>query len=196
MAIIRFTFDRDKVPADAANVHEGTERVSHSEPDGTYTDRMVPLWTWHERVGLCLAERERNMYDDSDFFMLVWDPTEKRAYEIEFASTRGWSYPSFGSFVDATPEVRAEYDAWKTEQDRVAREARAARLATQPTQGKRVRVVKVTRGKDAPPAGVEGTIFWTRQRQYAFDTDIDRVGLRTDSGMRYFAPASSVEVVR
>lgn len=68
------------------------------------------LYTTHH--GLCVAERERNMYDDSDFFMTVWDPVSRSAHEIMFATTRGWSYPCMASSVDATPEVQAEYKAY------------------------------------------------------------------------------------
>ena len=63
--------------------------------------------------GLCVMDFERNYYDDSDFFMVVWDPVEKRAFNYMFATTRGWSYPCYGSYADAPPEIVAEYTAWK-----------------------------------------------------------------------------------
>lgn len=68
------------------------------------------LYVTHQ--GLCLVDWERNMYDDSDFYMTVWDPVSKSPRNIMFATTRGWSYPCYNSSVDATPEVRAEYDAY------------------------------------------------------------------------------------
>ena len=68
------------------------------------------LYLTHE--GLCLIDNERNMYDDSDFYMTVWNPVTKRPSNIMFATTRGWSYPCYNSWVDATPEVRAEYKAY------------------------------------------------------------------------------------
>lgn len=105
MAIVKFTFDRNRVPANAVNLEE-------REEDGR------PMWTWHEHVGLCLQERECNGCHDSDFFMLVWDPTKREAREILFATTRWWSYPAMASFVDATDEVRAEYEAWRRKQER------------------------------------------------------------------------------
>jgi hypothetical protein len=82
------------------------------------------IWTWPTHVGLCLRDRERNGYDDSDFYMLVWDPVAKEAKEICFATTRGWTYPSYGSSVDATPEVRAEYAAWQKKMERRAKAQR------------------------------------------------------------------------
>jgi hypothetical protein len=68
--------------------------------------------------GLCLADYERNMYDDSDFYMTVWNPVTKRPSDIMFATTRGWSYPCYNSWVDATPEVRAEYQDYLAYQER------------------------------------------------------------------------------
>ena len=69
-------------------------------------------------IGLCLSEYERNGYDDSDFFMRVWDPVEQCVKSIMFASTRGWSYPCYDSSPDATPEVLALADAWQRKQTR------------------------------------------------------------------------------
>lgn len=71
-------------------------------------------------VGLCISDREANGYDDSDWFMTVWDPVSKCASEICFASTRGWTYPCYASSPDATPEVMAEYKAWAAEKARRA----------------------------------------------------------------------------
>jgi hypothetical protein len=75
-------------------------------------------WTRLTHVGLCLKDYERNGYDDSDFHMIVWDPKAHEPKDICFASTRGWSYPCYGSSADATPEVRADYDLY---QDGMAR---------------------------------------------------------------------------
>lgn len=88
-------------------------------PDGAYCPLdhreqnlwwVLVLYTTHH--GLCLFEREMNGYDDSDFYMTVWNPETKNTSEIMFATTRGWTYPCMASRADATPEVRAEYDAY------------------------------------------------------------------------------------
>ena len=109
MPIRHFARRREDVPADAVNLRETTQQVS----DMAGGTKDVPMWLWDSHVGLCIQERERNMHDDSDFFMLVWD-AEKRVewcsepgapFEIMFATTRGWSYPSLASRVDATPEI-------------------------------------------------------------------------------------------
>ena len=67
--------------------------------------------TYPSHVGLCIEKRERNFYDDSDFYMVTWNPETGKAENITYASTRGWSYPCYGSDVDATPEVLAAYRA-------------------------------------------------------------------------------------
>lgn len=70
--------------------------------------------------GLCLYDYERNGYDDSDWYMVVWDPVASQPREIFFATTRGWSYPCYSSKADATPEVRAAYQAYGNYQKRRA----------------------------------------------------------------------------
>lgn len=91
-----------------------------SFPEGAYCSLAYrpgkdsyPVVLVEEYKGLCVAEREANYYDDSDFYMTVWDPVGKSAFEVCFATTRGWSYPCYGSSVDASPEVLAEYRAWR-----------------------------------------------------------------------------------
>ena len=101
--------------------------ASPAEMEGAY----CPLDSWNDdkdwnkqvilkktHVGLCLREWERNMYDDSDFYMEVWNPEKGIPEAIMFATTRGWSYPCYGSYVDATDEVKEAYSAWKAENDR------------------------------------------------------------------------------
>lgn len=86
----------------------------------------VVLYKTHE--GLCLREREANYYDDSDFYMLVWDEEAGEPKEIQFGTTRGWCYPCMGSSVDATEEVREKYAAWHNKrQQELTRQRRAER---------------------------------------------------------------------
>lgn len=65
--------------------------------------------TYETHHGLCIRDFERNGYDDSDWYMVVWNPDKKEPETIEFASTRGWSYPCYASAPDATPEVLQDY---------------------------------------------------------------------------------------
>lgn len=72
----------------------------------------------HRAIGMCIREYENNYYEDSNFMMVVWDPIKKSAHSECFATTRFWCGPSFGSSVDASPEIMAEYEAWKIRSDR------------------------------------------------------------------------------
>lgn len=124
------------------------------------------LYTTHH--GLCIRDREYNGYDDSDFYMLVWDEEAQAPYEIMFATTRGWSYPCYGSSADATPEVMAAYNAWSLrESARLrARDAHAARLAAireaeGPHKGA---VCKVARGRKVAQ-GTTGRVLGLSERR-------------------------------
>ncbi len=100
----------------------GTEsRGYYSSPcDGP----MRPLFMQVSWIGCVLETRERNYHDDSDFYALVWDDSEQRVRSIDYATTRGWTYPNSAT-VDATPEILAKVEAWSLEQ---ARKAMAARI--------------------------------------------------------------------
>lgn len=154
--------------------------------------------------GAVLAKRERNYRDDSDFYAVVWDEAEQRVKEVDYASTRGWTYTN-GAKEDATPEVLAKARAYETAAALAAAQARARRAAAAPAKGKRVRVT----GGRKVPVGTEGTVFWAdrtvafRFRNYrrleAWMYE-DRVGLAylgADGKPREaFLRADQVEVVR
>ena len=101
MAIINFTFNESSVPANVVNLKE--------IPAERHGQKM---WTWETHSGLSIKDREENGYSDSDWYMTVWNFEKNQPEELYFATTRGWSYPAYGSYVDATPEVMALYDAW------------------------------------------------------------------------------------
>lgn len=88
--------------------------LCNKEDEGAYEVHGYGRETWVRRthVGKCLFEREANHYDDSDFYMTVWNDETNAPEEICFASTRGWTYPCLSSAADATPEVLAKYDAY------------------------------------------------------------------------------------
>ncbi len=101
---------------------EGAEEVVFQGP--------YAYWTRLTHVGLCLRDYERNMYDDSDFLMVVWNPEKGAPETIMFATTRGWSYPCYGSWADATDEVKAAYAAYlAAEEAKRLQQARAAKAA-------------------------------------------------------------------
>lgn len=66
-------------------------------------------------TGCVLKTGEHNWHDDSDFYALVWDEKNGIVREIEYATTRGWTYHNTAT-VDATPEVLAKAVAWKAAQ--------------------------------------------------------------------------------
>lgn len=82
-------------------------------PEGSYiplNEKANPYVLFETYVGMCLRDFERNRYDDSDFYMEVW--TGHGVRTIQFATTRAWSYPCYGSKPDASPEIHAKAEAW------------------------------------------------------------------------------------
>ncbi len=156
------------------------------------------IWTGQTHHGLCLVERERNMRDDSDFLMTVWDVATGAPVELMFATTRGWSYPCMGSRADATPDIVAKYEAWKLERENEARERRARVEAVTPRKGRTVRVIA---GRKVPK-GTEAVVFWERIERVGFFsvegqywTPTGRIGLEVPGMGRVFVDAGHVEVV-
>lgn len=209
MPIIHMCHDLAHLPADAVNVRDVSDayrnQVSGSKRDGETQDEAdararaaYTLWLYDSHVGLCLQDGERNGRDDSDFYMTVWNPETQAPETIEFASTRGWSYPCYGSKPDATPEVLAAYAAYKQAADDKARQEREAQLAAMPTKGKALRVVK---GRKIPP-GTVGQCFWSDtaiKRDSVFGILFlgyrGRVGIDTPTHGRVFVNVENVEVV-
>ncbi len=166
-----------------------------------------PLYMQTTYVGCVLSLREMNGYDDSDFYATVWDFAEGRSKEIEYATTRGWTYEN-SARVDATEEVKRLY----AEEQRLYREARLAaheaELAKMPKPGQ---VVVVTKGRKLPK-GTEGEVTWVGKdkfkearraryrNQYAdllgfhYYPDEYRVGLRLKDGTRVFVSAENIEI--
>lgn len=207
MAIIHFCDSEEQAKANGCNV----------KPYSAGNNRTV--WTYETHNGLCLSQREMNGRDDSDFYMTVWNTETNAPQEICFASTRGWTYPSMGSYVDATDDIKAAYAAYQQRQ----RDARAARHAKHeaatPSKGKLVKVIK---GRKVP-VGTVGRVFWHgaakefgsfprggykahRREQTALvrsllgpdgngDKEGFRVGLVTDAGEKYFTAATNVDVI-
>jgi hypothetical protein len=122
MAIIHFRTDRN---------HAAIQPYSNEPwPDGAHcpldqsngperrsTHGTMVLWETY--AGFCIFETERNGYDDSDFFMTVWDEATQAPTTIMFGTTRCWSGPSMGSRPDATPEVREAYSKWQAKQEAI-----------------------------------------------------------------------------
>src|SRR4051794_1476976 len=147
-----------------------------------------------EYEGAVLGTWERNGYDDSDFYALVWDG--EQVTSVQYATTRGWTYHN-GASVDATDEVKdlaaAYLAADGIKRYRQADLADAADVAV----GKRVRVVK---GRKIAK-GTEGTIGWLGEDRYSgsrygtWGPTKRRIRLDTDDGERTFTAAGNVEVI-
>lgn len=172
------------------------------------------VWDGHEvfmettHVGLVLETRERNGYNDSDFYAVVWNPEKGKTEHIEYGTTRFWTYPNSAS-VDATPEVRAAYEAWQTQCREAERARSEAERAKMPDVGKRVRII----GGRKVPKGTECEVFWfgkdsfqeARSRRYAnpyasllgfhYHPEEYRVGVRLLNGNKVFVSAKHVEII-
>lgn len=192
MAIIHWAHKLEDIPAGAANVRP-------FEHDAMNSDRETVVcrsWSYQTHVGLCLEDRERNGYHDSDFYMVVWNPETMTTENIEYGTTRGYCGPAMGSFVDATPEVRAAYLQHLRERQEAARREHQKRLDAMPSKGRTVRVVK---GRKVP-VGTVGRVGWS---SVAFKTDKvlgilflgyeGRVGIDTPTG-RVFTDVGNVEL--
>ena len=180
MPIVNMVTKAEDAPAGAINLRDISERWRPADqPNFT-------LWAYDTHVGLCVKEREANFYDDSDFYMTVWNPETHKPEEICFASTRGWSYPCLGSAVDAGPDVMAEYRAYMVEREREAREARAAAEAAKPAKGK---ILTVVRGRKVPK-GTTGVCIWKGEGRFG-----TRVGIKDSAGTVHWTAASNVEVL-
>jgi hypothetical protein len=159
--------------------------------EGCGWNRPLVLRTTHK--GHVLSTYERNGYDDSDFVAVVWDEVEGRTRHIEYATTRGWSYPNSAS-ADATPEVVAAYEAWRDKQAAQERARKEALAAATPTKGKAVRVKRSSKNVKK---GAEGQVFWFgRGRKFGYGEPPFRVGIKFADGSKAFTTASNVEVIQ
>jgi hypothetical protein len=142
--------------------------------------------------GAVLSTFERNFHDDSDFVAAVWDAEAGRIREIEYASTRGWTYLN-GATVDATAEVVEAASEWLKDKVSVLALERANLAEREVKVGKTVQVVK---GRKVAK-GTEGVVFWVgpdRYKSSRWGTSY-RVGFTTADGEKVFTAMTNVEVV-
>jgi hypothetical protein len=176
-----------------------------------YSGANGPIYMGVTHKGLVLELREWNMRDDSDFYARVWSPEKGCVERVDYATTRGWTYPNHAD-VDATPEVIEAVKAWEHKCAEEKAKRIAALAAKIPTVGKKVRVIK---GRKLPK-GAEGEVFWhgkdSYKNRYAdkyanpwalalftweerYSADSHRVGIRLLDGSKHFVSAANVEVV-
>lgn len=151
----------------------------------------IYLRTTH--VGLVISTGEYNGYHDSDFFADVWNDEKGCIERVEYASTRGWTYPNSAT-VDATPEVLAKVAAYyqrmadaHAEKRRVEREAAEAERAEIEVQLAAVRKLK---GSVVKLGKREGELFWVGVAKTGKSV---RVGIRTPAGDVHWGAGSSIK---
>jgi len=162
------------------------------------------------------VERDRRIMSDvwaDCFYAEVWTGTE--VIEVSL----GANHVSNGvdnADTDATDEVKVLVAAWREAKAEAARleweakapEREAARIKAEaaatkkavreakaylndPTKGDRV-VVARRRGRNAPPKGTEGEVFWTGT---SGDFGTPRVGFKDDAGETHWTTAGNCDVV-
>lgn len=174
MSISRMVSDEhyEKDPTDITPISDypgwNTGKVSHSYNCPHYDNRTVekftdecnkfcrlvgPLYMHETHKGVVLGIREANYYDDSDFYAIVWDEKVQEVREIQYATTRAWTYPNTAS-VDATECVRREAELYYVRQSVTAWARKCYGYCTNLRKG---RSAKVHSGKHR---GKAGEIFW------------------------------------
>lgn len=134
---------------------------------------------------------------DSVWYVRIWNPVTKTEGHISMGYVNAWPGNHENVVYDATEEVKAEWEAWKAEQEKIRqqkereaaereRKYRAEQEAKTPNRGKTVKVVK---GRKVP-VGLIGQVFWRGQTKYGY-----RVGIEVMDGVRIFVAESNVEVV-
>lgn len=147
-----------------------------------------PLYMETSYIGKVLETREKNGYDDSDFYAVVWDDYTQSTKDVYYASTRGWTYPNHAE-VDATPEVREAYNKYVEKSQAEYRQKIAEKELKTPRAGKSVRVI----GGRKVANGLEGLVFWYGPDKYQRNNM--RVGVHLCNGEKVFISAVNVEVI-
>lgn len=136
--------------------------------------------------GAVLCRRERNFYHDSDFYAVVWDEVEQVTKQIDYATTRAWTYAN-GASIDATNEVKAKAADYQygryLKQIQKANQRQSREIATD-------RRVKVVKGRKVL-IGTEGIVKWTGMGNY----HKMRARFETDEGEEHWTDCSNLEVI-
>ena len=184
MSIINIcTTEKEAIERGGVNIKNITEQWKHASTNPNFS-----LYSYETHVGLCIADYEENGYNDSDWTMLVWNPVKKCTEKILFATTRGWTYPCYGSFPDATPEVLEAYKRYlcvKRYRTLVSKNIMDARTVK---VGKTVQVVK---GRKVP-LGTTGICGYIEQNPKYGKQNLILDG--TD-GKRYYTYLENCKVV-
>lgn len=123
---------------------------------------------WHKSVvirvylfeGYTLCDRERNGYDDSDFYCVNYDPRTGKLFSHQYATTRFWSYDC-GCLVDATPSVIGLAEKALEESIYNGLVHSTEREHKEVQKGKRVKIVDGRKHK-----GKEGIVKWVGESNF------------------------------
>lgn len=116
-------------------------------------------------AGLVLGTYEKNGYDDSDFFAIVWDDEIGMVKHVCYATTRGWTYLNAAN-VDASPEVIAKARAYEARRATEAHNRIEEAVDAAPKKGDTVLINGYKRGKNVALNGQEAEIFWIGKNTY------------------------------
>jgi len=128
--------------------------------------------------GAVLATGERNYYDDSDFYAVVWDEERNAVRSVEYATTR--SYTGGNSATrDCTPKNARKAAIYLGREYRREAHSREVSDSQVPYVGRPVRVVSA-RGGAAKHNGTVGWVSWRGEvRRHRYDNwPATRVGIR------------------
>lgn len=143
--------------------------------------------------GCVLCTRERNYYDDSDFYAVVWDEETQEVTSVMYATTR--CACDGDARADATPEVIAKASAWlkawALNRVRVEMVHEAEQKARTVEIGS---TVKVVRGKKVP-VGTIGEVFWMGEKRYNGSYPQTRIGFKDEHGTVFWTGLRNVEKI-
>ncbi len=174
------------------------QEFARQNADGTWEDGAFSLLTTQfgadRRIlvmvqryhGKVIREYERNGYDDSDFYAVVWDEEKQEPRHIQWGTTRAWTY-ACGCVVDATPEVLEKYNAWCQRRDAAWAAYHKLEAKYIPAKGKIIRST-TTRGK---AKGKQGLVTWVGASLYGGMS----ARFITDSNEAVFVSTDSIEIL-
>ena len=120
-----------------------------------YALEKTPVVMIEKFKGQVISEYERNYYDDSDFFAVIWDEEKQKPFSYQYASTRAWSYCN-SAVVDATPDVLEKFNCYHKKIEELNREYKQELEKHIPKVGSFVKSL-TTKGK---AKGAEGIVEW------------------------------------
>ena len=128
--------------------------------------------------GCVLGKREVNGYNDSDYYVTVWDETAQKVLSFEYDSTRGADCGNT-AHIDATMEVfQKAHDYYLPHANEMIRKEWTLKLA-QPSKGHKAQTKLGT-----------GSIFWVGEFR-----GMKRVGVSLDAGGKKFFSFYDVTVL-